>query len=197
MGNSLGNGDWTQTTTFPTDNPSRLLDEWASWERNHGDANQVHPTVDKVIHITYPPGAGGNGADGVGDGKSSNDPCGAYLIASSTGLRGGPPPEKPDPAKLEMFSQSTQTNGMPDFPDPSSDRLTLRSQAGSRLSLENSTFKNASELSTKTIGVPFSGNGTPQSWYIESLSTGQPGSGPGGNRGAGAGTKPNSVSGSG
>jgi hypothetical protein len=173
MGNSSGNGD--TTSTLPKINPSQLLDEWASWERNHSDANQVDPTVEQIIHITYPPGVSANAADGVGGGMSSNDPCGAYLIAASTGLRGGLTPEKPDPAKLEKFSQCMRANGIPDFPDPSSDAVTLHSQAGSDRSTENSIFKNASELCARRTGLPFFGNGTPKSWSIDSLGTQRPG----------------------
>lgn len=112
--NSNGNSAST-TTTLPKGNPTQLLDHWASCMRNHGDPNQVDPTIDanKVIHVTFPNNSNGPGLFG----KSS--PCQAYLTAASTALRGGKPFPKPDPAKLEKFSVCMRANGIPDFPDPS------------------------------------------------------------------------------
>src|SRR5262249_51469690 len=89
LSNSGGNGSGSTTTTLPKGNPTQLLDEWATCMRNHGDPDQVDPTIDanKVIHITFPASASGNGPASFG--KGSNDPCQAYLTAASTALRGG------------------------------------------------------------------------------------------------------------
>ena len=195
LGNSSGNGDATTTTTLPKGNPSQLLDEWANCMRSHGDPNQVDPTIDanKVIHITYPPGANGNGPVGLGGGNSSNDPCGAYLTAASTALRGGKAPQKPDPAKLEKFSQCMRAHGIPDFPDPNSGGLSIQVHPGSDLNPHNPTFQNASKLCSKQTGVPMFGSGTPQPGSIEATGSAGPGGGPGGNGGAGAITKSDSV----
>ena len=148
--------------------------------RSHGDPNQVDPTIDanKVIHITFPADASGNGP--VGLGKGSNDPCSAYLTAASTALRGGKPLPKPDPAKLEKFSQCMRAHGIPDFPDPSGGGLQLHSSPGSDLNPNNPTFKNASKLCAKKYGLPGLGGGTPQPGSIEATAgsgtAGRPGS---------------------
>ena len=87
------------------------------------------PTIDAngVIHITMPaepPAAATVTAAGP------SGPCGAYLTAASTALRGGQPLQKPDPAKLLKFSQCMRANGIPDFPDPSGDGLSIRASPG-------------------------------------------------------------------
>ena len=100
--------------------PTQLLDEWATCMRSHGDPDQVDPTIDanKVIHITFPAGYNGSDPVDLGGNNGSNGPCPAYLTAASTALRGGKPLPKPDPAKLEKFSQCMRAHGIPDFPDP-------------------------------------------------------------------------------
>jgi hypothetical protein len=175
------------TTTLPKGNPTQLLDEWASCMRAHGDPDQVDPTIDanKVIHITFPASASNNGP--VGLGKGSNDPCSAYLTAASTALRGGQPLPKPDPAKLEKFSQCMRANGIPDFPDPSNGGVALHSSPGSDLNPNNPTFQNASKLCAHRYGLPGLGGGTPQPGSIEATAGTGPNGGPGGNGGAGAG----------
>jgi len=194
LSNSGGNGSGSTTTTLPKGNPTQLLDEWAACMRSHGDPNQVDPTIDanKVIHITFPPGANGNGP--VGFGKGSNDPCGAYLTAASTALKGGKPLPKPDPVKLEKFSQCMRAHGIPDFPDPSGGGLSIQTHPGSDLNPRNATFQNASKFCAKKYNVPGLGGGTPPPGAIEATGGGGPQGGPGGNGGAGAG-KTNVVAG--
>lgn len=185
LGNGTGNGSGVTTTTLPTGNPTQLLDEWATCMRSNGDPNQVDPTIDanKVIHITFPANTSGNGP--VAFGKGSNNPCDNYLQAASTALRGGKPPQKPDPAKLEKFAQCMRSNGIPDFPDPSAGGgLRIQSSPGSDLNPNNPTFKNASKLCSTKYGLPGLGTGTPQPGSIEASSGGLQG-GPGGNGGSG------------
>lgn len=200
LGNSSGNSGST-TTTLPKGNPTQLLDEWASCERANGDPTQTDPTIDanKVIHITFsssaanqppPPGGGGGvvtkGAGPGGNGGLGGGPCGAYLTAAATALRGGKPPQKPDPAKLEKFSRCMRANGIADFPDPTGDGLQLQSSAGSDLDPNNPTFKSASKTCAKTTGVQGFGGGTPQPGSIEATSGNGSGGGPGSGSGSGA-----------
>jgi hypothetical protein len=186
LGNTTSdtNNSGSPTTTLPKGNPTQLLDEWAGCMRSHGDPGQIDPTVDAngVIHITFPASAGGGPAGGPG-GKDS--PCGAYLTAASTALRGGQPMQKPDPAKLEKFAQCMRANGVPDFPDPSGGGLSIQTHPGSDLNPNNPTFKNASKLCAKKTGVPGLG-GTPQRGAIEATSGSGPPGGPGGNGGSGS-----------
>jgi hypothetical protein len=185
------NHSGTTTTTLPKGNPTQLLDEWASCMRSNGDPNQVDPTIDsnKVIHITFPPGYGGNGP--VDFGKGSNNPCNPYLQGASTALRGGKPPQKPNQAKLLKFSQCMRANGVADFPDPSGNGLSIQTHPGSDLNPNNTTFKHASQVCAKKYNMPAFG-GSPQPGAIMAQSSGGPQGGPGGN--GGAGTRSNSVS---
>lgn len=187
LGHSNANTGATTTTTLPKGNPTQLLDEWTNCERSHGDPDQVDPTIDanKDIHITFPAIASGNGPVSLG-GIGPNDPCGAYLTAASTALRGGQPLRKPDPAKLEKFSQCMRANGIPDFPDPSGGGLQIQSSPGSDLNPNNPTFQNASKVCAKKTGVQTPGSaGTPPPGAIEATSGSGPAGGPGGNGGAG------------
>jgi hypothetical protein len=194
LGNSGGSDSrGSSTTTLPKGNPTQLLDEWANCMRSHGDPDQVDPTIDsnKVIHITFPAGANGNGPVRLGGGNKANDPCNIYLEAASTALRGGKPLEKPDPAKLEKFAQCMRAHGIADFPDPNGNGLSIQTHPGSDLNPNNPTFQNASKLCAKKAGVPALGGGTPGPGSIESSGGGGPQGGPGGN--GGAGTRSNSV----
>lgn len=176
--NNAGTGS---TTTLPRGNPTQLLDEWANCMRSHGDPGQVDPTIDAngVIHITFAATDTGPGAVRLGtNGKDS--PCNDFLTAASTALRGGRPIEKPDPAKMEKYSQCMRANGVPDFPDPSSGGgMSIQVHPGSDLDPNNATFQNASKLCAKKTGVPGPG-GTPQRGAIEATAGNGPGGGPGG-----------------
>jgi len=192
LGAGTGSGSST-TTTLPKGNPTQLLDEWAACMRAHGDPGQVDPTVDAngVIHITFaagsnpprgngPVAAGGSG--GKGGPLSNGGPCGAYLTAASTALRGGKPPQEADPAKLEKFSQCMRTHGIPDFPDPSGGGLSIQIKQASDLNPRSPAFQSASKTCAKLAGVPGLG-GTPQRGAIEASSGAGPAGGPGGNGG--------------
>jgi hypothetical protein len=154
----------------PHRNPSQLLAEWAACMRSHGDPNQPDPTIDaqKVIEVTLPAGY----AKGVGLGGST--PCGGYMSAASTALRGGEPVQKPDQATLLKFSECMRANGIPDFPDPSGGGgLSLR--RGGDLDPNNPAFKRAQKLCGKQTGLagPIAG-GAPQPGMIRVQSAGAP-----------------------
>jgi hypothetical protein len=187
LGNSsnINNNRASTTTTLPNGNPTQLLDQWATCMRNHGDPGQVDPTIDAngVIHITV--GASANGPDVLGGPSGNTSPCSAYLTAASTALRGGHPLQKPDPAKLEKFSQCMRAHGIPDFPDPTGGGLSIQVHPGSDLDPHNPTFQNASRLCAQKTGVPGIG-GTPQRGAIMATSGGGPATGVGGKSGPGS-----------
>jgi len=190
LGNSTSNGNRSantgSTTTVPKGNPTQLLDEWANCMRSHGDPGQADPTIDAngVIHISFSDPGSGSGSGPVRLGTNGKDnPCDAYLTAASTALRGGQPLQKPDPAKMEKYSQCMRANGVPDFPDPSpGGGLSIQVQPGSDLNPQSPTFQNASKVCAKKTGVPGLG-GSPQRGGIEATAGGGPG-GPAGGPGS-------------
>jgi hypothetical protein len=156
--NSGGHVTASSTTTVPPGSPTQLLDEWASCMRNHGDPNQVDPTIDatKVIQVTLPTGyAGGlQGESGA---------CGSYLSAAETALGGGTAPGSSSEAIALKFAQCMRTNGVPDYPDPTGNSQAIHATSGSDLNPANPTYQDASTLCTNKTGYQskFS-SGTPQ-----------------------------------
>jgi hypothetical protein len=168
----------------PAGNPTQLLDQWASCLRSHGFPTLSDPTIDanKVIHIIVPPGINGD-ASQVYQKSSAYGPCNPYLTAAQTALRGGVPLQRPDPAKLEKFSQCMRANGIHDFPDPTSSGLQIRVSPGSDLNPKNPTFQKARQTCANQVGIPqLAGGPGSQAGAIQIQQQGN--SGPGGGGGA-------------
>jgi hypothetical protein len=188
------------TTTLPKGNPTQLLDEWATCMRTNGTPGLADPTIDAngVIHITMPASDSGPGpVSSRSNSGPGGGPCGAYLTAASTALRGGKPLQKADPAKLEKYSECMRANGVPDFPDPTNGGLQIHTTPGSDLNPQNPVFQSASKLCSKKTGVPGLG-GTPPRGAIEETSGNGPNGGPGsGSSGVGVATGGSQSSGAG
>jgi hypothetical protein len=187
LSNRGGNSAASTTTTLPRGNPTQLLDEWAACERTHGDPGQADPTIDtdKVIHIAYP--AGYNPGP-VKLGAGSSDPCGSYLSAASSALRGGQTAPKATSAQLENFAKCMRANGVPDFPDPTNNGFQIQANGNSDLNPNNPTFENAQKVCAHKVGVPaLSGSGSAPAGAIQATAGSGPQGGPGGNGGSGAG----------
>ncbi len=155
LGKNSDHGSMT-TTTVPAGSPTRLLDEWATCMRSHGDPDQVDPTVDatKVIQITLGWAGGLSGENGA---------CGSYLSAAETALGGGTPSASSNEATALKFAQCMRANGVPDYPDPMTGaNQTVHASSGSALNPANPTFQAASTLCTKNTG------------YVSKFSTGPP-----------------------
>jgi len=189
LGSTGSHDPGSTTTTLPKGTPTQLVDEWASCMRAHGAPDQSDPTIDTngVIHITMAASGAGAGLGGFkASGGMGGGPCGAYLTAASTALRGGQPLQRPSAAKLEQYSQCMRAHGIPDFPDPNGQSLSIQATPGSDLNPHNPTFKNAATLCAKKVGVPGLGAG-PQRGGIEVTSGGPVGAGgPGSGTGSGA-----------
>ncbi len=168
---SLGRNsrDGSVTTTMPARNPTQLLDEWAACMRNHGDPDQVDPTVDasRVIQVTL-------GAGYAGGLRGESDACGAYLSAAETALGGGAPPASSDDATALKFAQCMRANGVPTYPDPTGTaQQAIHASSGSDLNPANPTFQAASAFCTEKTGYQskFSA-GAPQPGSINLNTTG-------------------------
>jgi hypothetical protein len=145
LGEHNGSGSVT-TTTMPARSPTQLLVEWAGCMRNHGDPDQVDPTVDatKVIQITLPAGYAG----GL---RGESGACGAYLSAAETAL-GGAPPASSDDATALKFAQCMRANGIPDYPDPTGTSQAAHAINGSDLNPADPAFQAASTLCANKTG---------------------------------------------
>jgi hypothetical protein len=135
--------------------------------RAHGDPNQADPSIDanRDIVITWDPAIPGgyNGTNKGGQGNSGPGQfCRAYLNAAQLALQGGHRPKPPDQATVEKFSKCMRANGIPDFPDPTANGLSLNVGAGGDLNPSNTTFQNAAKLCAQRTGVHLPGaGGTP------------------------------------
>jgi hypothetical protein len=140
--------------------------------RAHGDPGQADPTIDanKVIHITWDPSIPGgyNGTYKGGQGNSGpGQYCRSYLSEAQAELQGGQAQKAPSPAQLLKFSECMRANGIPDFPDPTGDSLSINRAAGGDLNPNNPTFQNASKVCAQRTGVSGFSGGTPQPGTIE------------------------------
>lgn len=187
LGNSSGGTPAHSTaTTLPKGNPTQLLDEWGSCERSHGVPDMADPTITSsgAIHIMLPADANGNGQQQF---DTHGGPCSPYIEAAATDLRGGKPPQRPDPAKLLKYSQCMQSHGFPQFPDPGPHGLTLQITPGNPMNPGNPAFLRASTKCAKKAGTPALGNpASAPAGSIEVQGGSGPAGGPGGNGGKGA-----------
>jgi hypothetical protein len=140
-------------------NPSQLLAEWGACMRGHGDPDQKDPSIDanKLIHIVWneaiPGGYYGTSKGGHGN-SGPGQYCRTYLDAAQAALRKGtheaPPPSQ---AQTVRFSRCMRTNGIPDFPDPTSSGLTINRGAGGDLDPNNPAFQRAAKLCGRQTGA--------------------------------------------
>ena len=145
------------TTTQPTGNPTRLLDEWATCIRSNGDPNQADPTIDsnKDIEIIMHNVSATMSAEVHG----SSGPCSNYLLAAEATLRGGQPaPQAPSAAQEAAYVDCMRSNGVPNFPDPAANGDTDFNGTG--VDPDSPTFENADKVCSKKTGTPYDPPGT-------------------------------------
>lgn len=188
-GNSAsgGHGSGSSAAAGSKSNPTRLVDEWAACMRRHGDPNQVDPTInsDGDIEITM-----SNVSEAMASqAHGSSGPCGHYLTAASTALRGGKPaPKGPSMAKQLKYAECMRANGVPKYPDPTGATETNLRNIG--MSLNSPTFQNANKICAKKAGMPSYYTGAPPPGVVQVRSCNAPagtqcpngGPPPGGNR---------------
>lgn len=173
------------TTTLPSGDATRLLNEWAACMRVHGDPNQAEPTIDadNVIHITWDPAIPGgyNGTNKGGQGNAGpGQYCRNFLDEAQSALGGGRTQHSPSQAQLVKVAECMRANGISDFPDPINGTLSFNIGAGGDLNPNNPTFQTASKLCSEKTGVTLPGaGGTPPPGTIE-LNGGGPQANPGG-----------------
>lgn len=151
-----GNSSGSSSPAQPTGNPTRLLDEWAACIRRHGDPSQADPTIDSnkdiQISMTNVPKTLADEVHG------STGPCSGYLLAAEKALRGGQPPPADNPAQDVKFADCMRANGVPNWPDPSSDGETNFNGTG--VDPNSAAVQDVQKLCDKKIGLPYYAPGT-------------------------------------
>ena len=171
VGTGSSNGSRSTATTLPTSNPNQLLIEWAACMRSHGDPNQADPTItaSKAIDITWNAAIDGGvyGTNKGGHGNSGpGQYCRTYLDTAQIELQGGQRRKLPSQAELVKFSECMRTNGLPDFPDPTSNGSLSFDVGDPNLNPNSPTFQHASKVCAQKTGVQGFGGG-PQRGMIE------------------------------
>jgi hypothetical protein len=178
VGTNPSNGSGSSgstTTTQPTGNPTKLLDEWADCMQSNGDPNQADPTVDTygVIHVTIP-----SDAQSVSNAvHAGTDPCNNYMAAAESALQAANPvAPPPDEAELLKYVACMRANGVPNYPYPTGNTTNF---GGTGVDPNSPSVENASKLCGEKLSLPgwwISGNGPPGDVVVSS--GGANGSGP-------------------
>jgi hypothetical protein len=136
---------------------TKLVDQWASCERSHGDPNQSDPAIDahRVINITTP-----LGAMPAGDPHGVTGTCSEYLAAARRALAGGQPIDGwGNQAEYDKYANCMRANGFPTYPYPSgteSDGHSKTNFNGTGIDPTSPAFLNgnANQTCGKQIGAP-------------------------------------------
>ena len=159
-GTPAGSGNAPATGTG---NPAHLLDEWAACMRRHGDPSQTDPTInaDQDIEISMTNVSPALSAEA----HDSSGPCGHYLVAAATALRGGQPAAAgPSLAALLKYAACMRANGVPNYPDPSGSQTDLQA-AG--VNPDSPAFTKANAVCAKKTGMPASYTGAPPPGVVQ------------------------------
>jgi hypothetical protein len=165
---SSPNHGGSSATAAPKTNAAQSLVEWASCMRSHGDPNQPDPTIDSHggIDIAIPSSAESL-SNAVHNGTA---PCNGYLAAASSALRVGVKDlTPPDQAALVQYAQCMRANGIPNYPDPSTNGRTNFNSLG--IDPNSPFFMRANATCGKKIHAPswwISGAGPPGDISVQS-----------------------------
>jgi hypothetical protein len=103
--------------------PTRLVDEWATCERRHGDPDQADPTIDAygVINIVTPQAGIISGGS-----EQATGTCSTYLARAQNELRAANPvAPAPNQVELIKYVNCMRANGVPNYPYPNGDKTTF------------------------------------------------------------------------
>ena len=157
-GTGSGTTGGSTPATQSASGPTRLVDEWAACERDHGDPNQADPTIDAsgVINIIIP-----QGAQPAGNLHERTGTCAEYLAAAQNDLRAANPvAPPPDQSEYLKYVACMRANGVPDYPYPTGDQTNF---IGSGVDPDSPAVERVNQLCGKKIGAP--------AWWINGTDT--------------------------
>ena len=121
--------------------------------RSHGDPNQADPTIDVhgVINIVIGAGTSQAIASEVRGGvDQQTGACSQFLSAAQRVLRQEfPVPPPPDNSALLSYAACMRANGVPNYPDPTGEKMNLRA-----VDTSSPTFLRAAHTCGKKINAP-------------------------------------------
>ncbi len=183
-----GSGGSTASAAKGAD-PTKLVDEWATCMRRHGDPNQADPVIDShgVINILVPPVRGGGAPVVTGGPETAKGTCSQYLAAAQRALRAANPvPPPPSQAELLQYVACMRTNGVPNYPDPTGEKTYFN---GTGIDPNSPMFLHANDVCGKRIHAPaywINGWGPPGDVSVKGFIGSQP-PGSAGSNGGGSG----------
>jgi len=150
---STGAGASRSASPPASDDPTRLVDQWATCERQHGDPTQADPVIDAhgVINIVIPPVEGGAPVV-TGGPETPTGRCAQYLAAAQRALRAANP-VAPPPTRSELFSYTNcmRANGIANYPYPTGEKANFN---GTGIDLNSPKFIHANNVCGKQINAP-------------------------------------------
>lgn len=174
---TTGSGQTGTTTQVKSGDATRLVNEWATCMRSHGDPNQADPTIDAygVINITIVT----NNVELANEVHAGADPCNRYMAAASAALEAANPvAPPPDRAALLKYVQCMRANGVPNYPYPSGNTTVFQ---GSGVDPYSPHVIRVNNLCGQKLHLPAwwtSGNGRPGEVGVSSGPNGGPTSNP-------------------
>lgn len=171
-------GDGSSPTTAANNDPTRLVDEWATCMHSHGDPNQAAPTIDSygVIHVTIPAGA----ESLSNEVHAGADPCNQYMAAAQAALRAANPvAPPPDNSELIKYVECMRSNGVPDYPYPTGNTTSFQ---GTGVDPNSPQVQNVNKLCGQKLHLPgwwVAGNGQPGEVSISNVGPNGSSSNPG------------------
>ena len=156
--NSRAGGTPNTTTPPPKENnPTALVDAWASCMRNHGDPSQTDPVIDShgVISITAPP-LGPGGPPASANAHDAAGACGRYLAKAQTELRAEDPVQDPQGVPTSTaapYANCMRANGVPNYPYPSGLDETMNFN-GTGVNPDSPPVVKVNDYCGKKLGLP-------------------------------------------
>lgn len=169
--------------------PTKLVDEWASCMRRHGDPTQADPVIDShgVINIVVPPVTGGGAPVVTGGPETATGTCSQYLAAAQRILRAANPVSPPpSQSELRQYVACMRANGVPNYPDSTAEKTNFN---GTGINPNSPAFLHANDVCGKRIHAPaywINGWGPPGDVSVRSFIGGHPPA-PAGSNGTGSG----------